>query len=100
MPPPSRGRWKGGALAHSTRWWVFSTEELLLRGSEAAASEGDFNRFDAASCDVWLVRFLFDTFVVRLAFAILVLEAFDDFTTGRPPGEVLGDFLRDFLDIR
>jgi len=68
-----------------------------LRGL-GEAGVGDFNRFDAALCDVW--RFLFDAFAARLAFATLVLEAFDDFATGRPPGEVLGDFLRDFLDIR
>jgi hypothetical protein len=43
---------------------------------------------------------LFDAFAARLAFTTLVLEAFDDFATGRPLGEVLEDFLRDFLDIR
>jgi hypothetical protein len=77
-----------------------STAELLLRGFDGEAGAGDFNRFDAALCDVWPVRFLFDAFTARLAFTILVLEAFDDFATGRLLGEVLGDFLRDFLDIR
>ena len=93
MPPPSRGRWNDGALAPSTRCEVFSTDELLLRGFDGEAGAGDFNRFDAALCDVR--RALFDAF-----FTTLVLEAFDDFATGRPPGEALGDFLRDFLDIR
>src|SRR6185312_3257081 len=100
MPPPSRGRWKGGALAPSTRVQFFSTDELLLRGFGGAAGEEDFNRFDAALCDVWPACFLTDALAVRLALATLDLEAFDDFAAGCRPGEVLGDFLRDFLDIR
>jgi hypothetical protein len=98
MPPPSRGRWKDGALAPSTSFEVFSTDELLLRGFAEGAGAGDFNRFDAALCDVW--RFSLDAFAARPAFTTFVLDAFDDFATGRPLGEVLGDFLRDFLDIR
>src|SRR6185312_10218975 len=79
MPPPSRGRWKGGALAPSTRVQFFSTDELLLRGFGGAAGEEDFNRFDAALCDVWSACFLTDALAVRLALATLDLEAFDDF---------------------
>jgi hypothetical protein len=81
----------------------------LLRGFEAA--EGDFNRFDAALCDVSLARFLFDVFAVaRLllaalalaleALAALVLEPFDVLARTGCLDEFLGDFLRDFLDIR
>jgi len=66
----------------------------------AAAEEGDFNRFDGALCDGLPVRF-FDTFAAfRPAFAVLVLEAFDDFAALGCLDEGLGDFLRDFLDIR
>ena len=74
---------------------------LLLRDFVAAAGEADFNRFDAALCDVSLARFLFDVFAVaRLLFAALVLAAFDDLARTGCLDEVLGDFLRDFLDIR
>ncbi len=106
MPPPSRGRWNGGALAPSGSIWGFSTDELLLRGFAAAEGEDDFNRFDAALCDVSLARFLFDVFAVaRLLFAALVLEALvletlEVLARAGCLDEVLGDFLRDFLDIR
>jgi hypothetical protein len=51
----------------------------LLRGFAAAGEEEDFNRFDAALCDVSPARFLFDVLTaVRLAFAALDLEPFDD----------------------
>jgi hypothetical protein len=78
----------------------------LLRGFAAAEGEEDFNRFDAALCDVSLARFLFDVFAVaRLLFAALVLidlalEPFDVLARTGCLDEVLGDFLRDFLDIR
>ena len=66
----------------------------------AAAEEGDFNRFDGALCDGLPVRF-FDTIAAfRPAFAVPVLEAFDDFAALGCLDEGLGDFLRDFLDIR
>ena len=102
MPPPSRGRWKAGALAPSVSTWVFSIDGPLLRGLEAAAAEeGDLNRFDAALCDVLLGRFLFDvTAADGRAFLTRVLEAFVDFAATFRPDEALGDFLRDFLDIR
>jgi len=83
---------------------AFSTDELLLRGL-AAAEEEDFNGFDAALCDVLLARFLFDVFAAaRRLFAVLalplVLEAFEVLARAGCLDEVLGDFLRDFLDIR
>jgi hypothetical protein len=73
---------------------------LLLRGFVAAAEEDDFNRFDAALCDVLPDCFLVDESAAERAFAALVLEAFDDFAAPGRLGAVLGDFLRDFLDIR
>jgi len=124
MSPPSRGRWNGGALVPSVSICVFSTDELLLPGFAAAVGEEDFNRFDAALCDVSLARFLFDVFAaVRLLFAVLVLalalalvlgvasalvlglalpvlEPADVLARAGRLDEVLGDFLRDFLDIR
>jgi len=73
----------------------------LLCGFAAAEEEADFNRFDAALCDVSLARFLFDVFAVaRLLFAVLVLEALEVLARTGCLDEVLGDFLRDFLDIR
>src|SRR5215472_13887748 len=97
MPPPSRGRWNGGALAPLARRRSFSTGGLMLRGAVPAPEEEDFNRFDAALCDVppgdfWVT--------VLAALRAPVLEAFDDFAALGRLGEVLGDFLRDFLDIR
>jgi hypothetical protein len=78
-----------------------SIDELLLRGFAAAEGEEDLNCFDAALCDVSLARFLFDVFAVaRLLFAALVLEAFEVLARTGCLDEVLGDFLRDFLDIR
>jgi hypothetical protein len=78
-----------------------SIDELLLRGFAAAEGEEDRNCFDAALCDVSLARFLFDVFAVaRLLFAALVLEAFEVLARTGCLDEVLGDFLRDFLDIR
>ena len=100
MPPPSRGRWKAGALAPSTRFPDFSTDELLLPGFDGEAGAGDFNRFDAALCDVPAGPFLLDVFAVRLVPIVRVLEAFEDFGFCGRLDEVLGDFLRDFLDIR
>ena len=73
----------------------------MLRGFAAAEGEEDFNCFDAALCDVSLARFLFDVFAVaRLLFAALVLEALEVLARTGCLDEVLGDFLRDFLDIR
>jgi hypothetical protein len=76
----------------------------LLREVGEAAGEEDFNRFDAALCDVPVDPFLVDVFAVRLAVRLFLeatdLEAFDDFAFCGRPDEVLGDFLRDFLDIR
>jgi len=67
----------------------------------AAAEEGDFNRFDAALCDGPLARFLFDDFAAfGPGLVVLPLEAFADFAAVGRRDEVLGDFLRDFLDIR
>jgi hypothetical protein len=83
----------------------------LLR-EVGAAGEEDFNRFDVALCDVPVDRFLLDvvpgflfdflgdSLAVRLVLAIPVLEPFDDFALCDCPEGVLGDFLRDFLDIR
>jgi hypothetical protein len=98
-------------LAPSVSIWVFSTDELLLRGFAAAEGDDDFNSFDAPLCDVSLARFLFDVFAAaRLLFAALVLEALVLEAWGLETlevlaragclDEVLGDFLRDFLDIR
>lgn len=79
---------------------VFSTDELLLPGTGAAAEEG-LNRFDAALCDVLAACFLFDDFAAaRLRLAVPVLEAFEVLARTGRLDEVLGDFLRDFLDIR
>jgi hypothetical protein len=77
----------------------------LLPGLAAAEEEADFNRFDAALCDVLLARFLFDVFATaRLLFAVLalplLLEPFDVLARTGCLDEVLGDFLRDFLNIR
>ena len=85
----------------------------MLRGFAAAEGEEDFNRFDAGLCDVSLARFLFDVFAAaRLLFAALVLgfvlalaaplvlEPVDVLARAGRLDEVLGDFLRDFLDIR
>jgi hypothetical protein len=75
-----------------------------LRGVGATAAEEDFNRFDAALCDVLVAAFLLDVFAVPLFLAsflaTLVLEAFDDLALDGCFEMVLGDFLRDFLDIR
>jgi hypothetical protein len=72
----------------------------LLRGVAEAAEEGDFNCFDVALCDVPAGPFLLDVFAVRLVPIVRVLEAFEDFGFCGRLDEVLGDFLRDFLDIR
>ena len=118
MPPPSRGRWNDGALAPSVSMCDSFPDELLLRDFGEAEPAGDFNRFDAALCDVSLARLLFDGFVVvrllfsalvwafdlALAFAVLfealVFEPFGDLARSGCLDEVLGDFLRVFLDIR
>jgi hypothetical protein len=72
-----------------------------LRGFVAAAEDDDFNRFDAALCDVRLACFLLDAFAADgRAFPAPVLVAFGDFAAVRCLVEVLGDFLRNFLDIR
>jgi hypothetical protein len=72
-----------------------------LRGAPPAAEEGDFNRFDAALCDVPSERFVSDVVAAfERAFGPAVLEPFDDFAATLRLGAVLGDFLRDFLDIR
>ena len=63
--------------------------------------EEDFNRFDAALCDVPTDPFLLDGLArLGLTLATLFLDAFDDFAPGDCLSDVLGDFLRDFLDIR
>jgi hypothetical protein len=73
----------------------------LLRDVGGAAEEGDFNRFDAALCDVPTDPFVLDGFAaLRLTLATLLLDAFEDFALGGRLGDGLGDFLRDFLDIR
>jgi hypothetical protein len=88
----------------------------LVREVGEAAEEGDFNRFDVALCDVpadpflldavfdflfgFLIDFLGASLAVRLALVIRVLEAFDDFAFCGCLEAGLGDFLRDFLDIR
>jgi hypothetical protein len=69
----------------------------MLRGAVPAPEEEDFNRFDAALCDVPLGDFWFAVLAVLRA---PVFEAFADFAALGRLGEVLGDFLRDFLDIR
>jgi hypothetical protein len=74
-----------------------------LRGGVVADAEreGDFNRFDAALCDAPIERFLLDEAAAwGRAFRAAVLEPFDDFAATLRLGAVLGDFLRDFLDIR
>jgi hypothetical protein len=84
-----------------------------LRPFDAAGGEEDFNRFDAALCDArperWPDRFLLEVFAavapvflpfVLTAFPTVFLAAFADLAAGFRRGEVLGDFLRDFLDIR
>jgi len=69
-----------------------------LRG---AAEEGDFNRFDVALCDVPPARFVPDVVAAfGRALGATVLEPFDDFAATLRFGAALGDFLRDFLDIR
>jgi hypothetical protein len=112
VPPPSRGKWNAGASAPSTRRWCSTVADPARRGAVPAAS-GDLNRFDAALCDVAAAAVL-DDFLddLRAAapgiFALFVFARaadFDlDFRLAVPPafraGEVLGDFLRDFLDIR
>ena len=101
MPPPSRGRLKDGAFAPSASACDFSTGAFTLRGAPPAAEEGDFNRFDAALCDVPSERFVSDVVAAfERAFGPAVLEPFDDFAATLRLGAVLGDFLRDFLDIR
>jgi len=81
--------------------WAFSTDELLLRDVGGAAEEEDFNRFDAALCDVPTDPFLLDDFAaLRLTLATLFVDALGDFSPGDRLDEVLVDFLRDFLDIR
>src|SRR5689334_12813972 len=99
MPSPSRGRWNAGALTPSTRTCVFSTDELLLRRCDVAAEE-DLNRFDVALCDGLPVRFFDANAAFRPGFTVRVLEAFADFAALGCRDAGLGDFLRDFLDIR
>jgi hypothetical protein len=88
-----------------------------LCGFAAAVEDEDFNRFDAPLCDLpldclllgdladalpdILPDILADVLAAdgRLPLAP-VLDAFDDFAAVRRGGGVLGDFLRDFLDIR
>src|SRR5215475_4336125 len=105
MPPPSRGRLNGGAMAPSaSAWnlsWDFSTGELVLRGVLLAAEEADFNRFDAALCDARSERFVSDVLAAfGRALGPAALEPFDDFAATLRFRAALGDFLRDFLDIR
>src|SRR6202000_536784 len=105
MSPRSRGRWKDGAVVPSTSMGAFPDIAAALRGFDAAAAEGDFNRFDAALCDGPGTGFLLELFAADAsAFAPLVLTAllvaFADLVAAFRVGEVLGDFLRDFLDIR
>jgi hypothetical protein len=69
-------------------------------GFDRAAALEDFNRFDAPLCDGLAVARVIDfTGALRL-FALLVFWLFGDFAPSERLGGVLGDFLRDFLDIR
>jgi hypothetical protein len=83
---------------------AFSFVAAALRGFDAVAAEGDFNRFDAALCDGLPDCFSLELFAAWPAFAPLALTvflvAFADLAAAFRVGEVLGDFLRDFLDIR
>jgi hypothetical protein len=79
---------------------VLLLRDLVSRDLAAAAAEEDFNRFDAALCDVLPDCFPFEESAAERVFAALVLEAADNFAAPGRLGGVLGDFLRDFLDIR
>jgi hypothetical protein len=74
--------------------------EVEALGFDAAAGIEDFNRFDAALCDGLAVAGFVDFAAALRLFALLVFLAFGDFTESDRRGGVLGDFLRDFLDIR
>jgi hypothetical protein len=71
----------------------------LLRRCDVAAEE-DLNRFDVAVCDGLPVRFFDANAAFRPGFTVRVLEAFADFAALGCRDAGLGDFLRDFLDIR
>jgi hypothetical protein len=60
----------------------------------------DLNRFDAPLCDGRAVARFVDFAAAPRLFALLVFLAFGVFAESDRRGEVLGDFLRDFLDIR
>jgi hypothetical protein len=74
--------------------------EVEALGFDGAAWIEDFNRFDAALCDGLAVAGFVDFAAALRLFALLVFLAFGDFTESERRGGVLGDFLRDFLDIR
>jgi hypothetical protein len=69
-------------------------------GFDRSAGVEDVNRFDAALCDGLAVARFVDFAAVLRLFALLVFLAFADFAESDWRGGVLGDFLRDFLDIR
>jgi hypothetical protein len=73
----------------------------LLRDAAAVDAEGDFNRFDGALCEALDERFLLaEDAAWGRAFEPAVLEPFDVFAATLRFAAALGDFLRDFLDIR
>jgi hypothetical protein len=77
------------------------SEELLAAAFDRAAAPDDVNRFDAAVCDGPEVAFLAGLLsAARLVLAPRVFAAFDDFARAGRRGEVLEDFLRNFVDIR
>jgi hypothetical protein len=69
-------------------------------GFDRAVGVEDFNRFDGALCDGLAVARFGDFAAALRLFALLVFLAFADFAESDRRGDVLGDFLRDFLDIR
>jgi hypothetical protein len=93
---------------------AFSDVAAALRRLDAAGREEGFNGFDAALCDGRLDRFLLEAFAVAAPalapfaltdFLTVFWAALADFAAAFRvgevfAGEVLGDFLRDFLDIR
>jgi hypothetical protein len=69
-------------------------------GFDGVAGIDDVNRFEAALCEGLAFACLGDFAAAMRLFALLVFLAFGDFAESDRRGGVLGDFLRDFLDIR
>jgi hypothetical protein len=67
---------------------------------DRAAAMEDFNRFDAPLCDGSPVACVIDFAAALRLFTLLVFCVFGDLEPDGRRGGVLGDFLRDFLDIR